>query len=816
MSSIQGLTQSEVHEHMREYGPNELETRKQTLFVFRVVKKALNPLILILLFSSLLSAALGQGIDAVIIGAILCISLFLDAYQEDRAENAAEQLAEKLHHRVRVIRDGQEQEILTRDVTIGDIICLQTGNIVPADARIVETENLSLNESILTGESFPREKSEGEEIFMGTHVLSGTCLASVVRIGEDTEIGKIHETISQEKPATDFEKGLRNFSLLLVRATIFFGLLLFIGRVWIDHQVIQSLMFVVAIAIGFAPELLPMILTINLTKGALRLSKKGVIVKFLPAIENLGSMDVLCTDKTGTLTQSEIAFEQALNLQGEVDKVVLQYATMNAALQSGYKNPLDEALLGVQKNLLEGVIKKGEVAYDFYRRRLSVIVEYQGRYLMITKGAVQSILDVCTNKEALKVDLEALGKEGLRTLGVAIKEIDPRETYSEADERDMTLVGVLTFSDPIKPDIAKVVKQLQELHVGLKIITGDNALVAKSVCEKIGLSTKYVMTGEEVDSLSAEALRERVEEVSLFAHINPGAKLKIIQALKSRGHVVGYMGDGINDAPALKAADIGISVENGVDVAKESADLILLKKDLGVLRIGIYEGRKTFANIMKYILMGTSSTFGNMVSLSIGSLWLPFLPLLPAQILLNDLLYDASQLLLVKDNVDHYLVEKPYRWDIRFIRKFMVVFGGLSSLFDIMTFYILYQVFQASSALFQTGWFLESAVSQMVIIFSIRTAVVPFFRSRSSWPFIGGILSIILLVVVIPFSPLGPLLKFVHPPKIFLIGLLAIIVLYMIMTEIAKYFFYAHVRREQHERSMLRRPRVKKGLAMIG
>lgn len=487
-------------------------------------------------------------------------------------------------------------------------------------------------------------------------------------------------------------------------------------------------MFVVAIAIGFAPELLPMILTINLSKGALKLSKKGVIVKFLPAIENLGSMDILCTDKTGTLTQGEITFEHAFDNHGRESQDVLEKALWNSYFQSGYKNPLDEAILGQQERVFDGIVKKGEVAYDFYRRRLSVVIEKEGKTFMITKGAVQSVLALCHNREAVTVDFDAWGQKGLRTLGVAVKEIEHKERYSEQDEQDMEYIGTLTFSDPIKPGIETIVKELANLQVGLKIITGDNEMVARSVCEKIGIKSQLVMTGEEIDRLSVEKLAERVEGVTVFAHSNPRAKLKIINALKLRGHIVGYIGDGINDAPALKTADIGISVENGVDVAKESADLILLKKDLEALRVGIVEGRKTFANIMKYVLMGTSSTFGNMVSLSIGSLWLPFLPMLPAQILLNDLLYDMSQIFLVRDNVDHYLTKKPYHWDMGFIKKFMLVFGGLSSFFDLVTFYILYQIFQASSSLFQTGWFLESAVSQMIIIFSIRTAKYPFLR----------------------------------------------------------------------------------------
>ena len=487
-------------------------------------------------------------------------------------------------------------------------------------------------------------------------------------------------------------------------------------------------MFVVAIAIGFAPELLPMILTINLSKGALKLSKKGVIVKFLPAIENLGSMDILCTDKTGTLTQGEITFEHAFDNHGRESQDVLEKALWNSYFQSGYKNPLDEAILGQQERVFDGIVKKGEVAYDFYRRRLSVVIEKEGKTFMITKGAVQSVLALCHNREAVTVDFDAWGQKGLRTLGVAVKEIEHKERYSEQDEQDMEYIGTLTFSDPIKPGIETIVKELANLQVGLKIITGDNEMVARSVCEKIGIKSQLVMTGEEIDRLSVEKLAERVEGVTVFAHSNPRAKLKIINALKLRGHIVGYIGDGINDAPALKTADIGISVENGVDVAKESADLILLKKDLEALRVGIVEGRKTFANIMKYVLMGTSSTFGNMVSLSIGSLWLPFLPMLPAQILLNDLLYDMSQIFLVRDNVDHYLTKKPYHWDMGFIKTFMLVFGGLSSFFDLVTFYILYQIFQASSSLFQTGWFLESAVSQMIIIFSIRTAKYPFLR----------------------------------------------------------------------------------------
>lgn len=794
---IKGLTEEQAKENQLKYGWNEFQKKKKTLFIFKIFKKLFNPLILILLFSSILSAFLGEKVDSLIIVIILFISLFLDVYQERQAENAAEELEKKIIPQSTVIRNGKERKVPTREVTVGDIVVISAGNIIPADAKVIESDSLNIDEAALTGESFPKEKNSGDSLMMGSHVVSGFGKASVITIGGDTEFGKIHQSVSKQKPVTEFQKGLNNFSFLLVRTTIILGLALFVSNIWLGHDLILSLMFVLALTIGFAPELLPMILTINLSKGALKLAKGGVIVKFLPSIENLGSMDTLCTDKTGTLTEGSIALESAVDKDGAQDGEVLNYACLNSYFQSGYKNPMDDAILKKAGNFDSDYKKIDEIAYDFYRRRLSVILQKDGQTIMVTKGSVQSVLAQCLNKEEIKIDFEKINRAGLRTLGIAIKKVEDKKSYEVGDENDLIFIGALTFSDTLKKDIGKMVDKLSGSGVNLKIVTGDNELVAESICEKIGVLKPRILIQEEIEKMPEEKLLEVIDEISIFARINPETKLRIISALRKRGHVVGYLGDGINDASALKCADVGISVSNAVDVARESADLILLKKDLEILQTGIEEGRKTFANIMKYIFMGTSSTFGNMISLSLAAVILPFLPMLPVQVLLNDLLYDFSQILLVKDNVDPHLVQNPYRWNVGFIKKFMLVFGSASSVFDMVTFFILYKVLRASSGMFQTGWFLESALSQMFIIFSIRTTIVPFYKSKANSLFTLGILAIIGFVLFLPFSLFAAYLHLVKLPPIFFLLLVLIISAYVILTEILKYFFYRKIRPER-------------------
>jgi Mg2+-importing ATPase len=789
VNQYSGLTSAQVQTNQLKYGLNLLDKKKRLGFFVRLIKKISNPLLIILLFSSLLSFFLGQKTDFFIILIILLTSVILDIFQESQAEHAAEKLAQKISLVVRVFRDNQILNINTSQITVDDIILLSAGNIIPADCKLLEVQNLEVNQATLTGESFPVEKEVNDFILMGTSIVAGSAVAQVTAIGRSTQLGKISATLSRPRPKTDFEKGLNNFSLLLVKLTFVFAIVLFFINLLLGHPFISSLMFVLAIAIGFAPELLPMILTINLSKGSLRLSKHGVIVKFLPSIENFGSMDILCTDKTGTLTEGIMNIEASLNIFNQPDPEVLKFAYLNSFYQVGFHNPIDEAILKRKPVNLEKYQKVGEIAYNFYRRHSTVFLKQKKSCLLIAKGSSDSILPLCLNQRQIKFDLDKLNQQGFRTILVATKKLKLKNDYSESDETNLHCVGVLAFADPPKTDVLDTIKRLASLGVSLKILTGDSLLVTKNICQQIGLTIENTLTGSQIEKLSDEKLAQVVDQTTIFASLTPDQKLKIITALKQRGHVVGYLGDGINDAPSLKNADVGISVNNAIDVAKESADIILLRKDLHVLRLGIEEGRITFANIMKYILMGTSSTFGNMISLSLASIFLPFLPMLPVQLLLNDLLYDFSQMLLVKDRVDQIIINRPYQWSIQYIKKFMLVFGSVSSLFDLITFYILYGFLKSTPQVFQTGWFMESFFSQMLIIFSIRTTLIPFWKSKVSPIFALGILFITIIALSLPYSPFKTYLHFTTPPSIFLCLMFLIVVSYFILIEIIKYFF---------------------------
>lgn len=790
MDNYIGLTDNQVSQNQNKFGLNSFKKKKRFPIFFRLIKKIANPLLLILLFSSILSAFLGQTTDFFIILIILLISIFLDIYQESQAENAAAKLSQKISLTAQVIRSGRQVEISTREITIDDIVVLSTGNIIPADCRLLEAQNLEVNQAVLTGESFPVEKEKNDFLLMGTHIVSGRGIAKVTAIGFSTQFGKISSTLSRPRPQTEFEKGLNNFSFLLIRVTFIFAILLFLVNLFLGHPIISSLMFVLAIAIGFAPELLPMILTINLSKGSLRLSKKDVIVKFLPSIENFGSMDILCTDKTGTLTEGVVTLKSCVSLLGKEDQSVFQKAFLNSFYQNSFKNPIDDAILS-KKKFSPKFEKIGEIAYNFFRRRSTVILKQDSKSaLLITKGSVDSVLPLCQNSSKIKVDYKYFNQQGYRTIVLASKKIVIKSKYSSKDEENLICLGFLIFADPPKFDSIKTVEKLKELGVDLKILTGDNLLVTQNICQQIGLTVNKTLTGPEIETMSDSDLKIIADQVTIFALLNPDQKLKVIAALKQSGHVVGYLGDGINDAPSLKGADVGISVNNAVDVAKESADIILLHKDLEVLHDGIKEGRTTFANIMKYIFMGTSSTFGNMISLSLASILLPFLPMLPVQLLLNDLLYDFSQILLVKDHVDQSIIKHPYHWNIKFIKKFMLIFGSISSIFDLITFYILFIVLKASPSLFQTGWFMESFLTQMMVIFSIRTAITPFWKSKTNSTFAIGIFTITVIALLIPFSSVGKYLHFISPPPIFLILMVILVIAYIALIETVKFHFY--------------------------
>lgn len=817
-TSLAGLPSEEAERRLRIYGYNELAKKKKRAAIIDFLSHFRSPLIIILMIAGLISGILGETINVAIIFSIIFISVILDYYQESKAEKAAEMLKEKVTTTATVLRDGAKQEVKLSEIVPGDVIYLSAGDITPADARVLTAKDLFLNQSSLTGESFPVEKTAGPIkskgtsitewnncLFMGTSVVSGTATAVVLKTGSFTEYGKIAKRLVEKEPETEFEKGLRGFGFLIMQATFLLVIFVFLINALYKRDILESLLFAVALAVGLTPELLPMILSVNLSKGALAMSRKGVIVKRLSAIENFGSMDVLCTDKTGTLTENKIKLVLHVDADGNNDEKVLLYSFLNSFYQTGLKSPLDEAILGYKDVDVKGYQKMDEVPFDFVRRRVSVVVEYERQRFLIAKGAPEEISKVCSYYElsGIVADLTEeihkkieqkyydLSSEGFRVLGVAYKKLKEEKTvYSVNDENDMVFLGFVAFLDPPKETAQESIRLLNKAGIELKILTGDNELVARKTCEHLGFEVKGVVIGSEIAQMHDDALARIVEEANIFARVTPAQKDRIINALKNNGHVVGFMGDGINDAPSLKTADVGISVNNAVDVAKESSDIILLRNDLTVLEEGVLEGRKTFGNTMKYVMMSVSSNFGNMFSVAGASLFLPFLPMLPIQILLNNLLYDLSQSAITTDNVDEEYVEKPKRWDIHFIRNFMIFLGPVSSIFDFLTFFIMLLAFRAAEPLFQTAWFIESLCTQTLVIFVIRTKRTPFYKSKPSKLLLLSSMGIVGFALVMPFTPIGELFHFVTPPLTFIAVLAGIIGAYLLLAETVKEWFY--------------------------
>ncbi|MEM3459241.1 MAG: magnesium-translocating P-type ATPase [Candidatus Bathyarchaeia archaeon] len=817
-TSMSGLSSEEVEERLRTYGYNELAKRKKRTAIINFLSHFRSPLIIILLIAGLIAGFLGEIINVAIIFSIVFVSVILDFYQESKAEKAAEALKEKVTTTATVLRDGAKQEVRLSEIVPGDIIYLSAGDIVPADARVIAAKDLFLNQSALTGESFPVEKTStpikakgtaptewNNCLFMGTSVVSGTATTVVLKTGSHTEYGKIAKRLVEKEPETEFERGIKGFGFLIMQVTFLLVMFVFFINALYKRDVLESLLFAVALAVGLTPELLPMIITVNLSKGALAMSKKGVIVKRLAAIENFGSMNVLCTDKTGTLTENKIKLVLHVDMEGNDDEKVLLYSFLNSYHQTGLKSPLDEAILGYKDIDVKDYQKIDEVPFDFIRRRVSVVVEYEKQRYFIAKGAPEEIIKVCsycehggmisdlTDEFRRKIDQKYydLSVEGFRVLAVSYKKLkEEKPVYSVNDESDMVFLGFVAFLDPPKETARESLQLLSKAGVELKILTGDNELVTRKACAHLDFEIKGVVLGSEIAQMHDDALSRVVEEANVFARVTPAQKDRIINALKNNGHVVGFLGDGINDAPSMKTADIGISVNNAVDVAKESADIILLQNDLRILDEGVLEGRKTFGNTMKYVMMGVSSNFGNMFSVAGASLFLPFLPMLPIQILLNNLLYDFSQSTITTDNVDPEYVEKPKRWDISFIRRFMIFLGPVSSIFDFLTFFIMLLVFNATEPLFQTAWFLESLCTQTFVIFVIRTRRTPFYKSKPSRLLLLSSLSIVGFALILPFTPLGELFHFVQPPFTFFLVLAALIGAYLVLTETVKKWFY--------------------------
>jgi P-type Mg2+ transporter len=822
-SSPKGLSSAEAHNRLIKFGPNELAAHKKAAPLILLLGQFKSPLVLILVFAAIISFVTGEWIDATIILLIIIASAFLGFYQEFRAGNAVEKLRRRVSLKVNLLRDGKSQSIPVEEVVPGDIVLLSAGSIIPADGVLIQADDFFMNQAILTGETFPVEKQVGEVaetasladrlncVFMGTNVSSGSARALICETGKGTAFGQIAEKLNLRPPETDFERGIRQFGGMLTKLMLVLVLVAFAINVFQHKPVIDSLLFAVALAVGVTPELLPAIISITLSKGAQSMAKKGVIVRQLSAIENFGSMDVLCTDKTGTLTLGVVSLDGALDPNGKPSDLVLQYAYLNSHFQTGLANPLDQAILHQKQPKVGSFVKKEEIPYDFIRKRLSIAVQdithKKPTYTLITKGALDKVLEASTHiqedgkailldkkhQKELQTKFADWSEQGFRVLGVAIKEVAPRQEYQAVEECDMTFIGVLLFFDPPKPDVNKTITDLHKLGITLKIITGDNHRVALHVAQATGMKVAGVLTGAELNSMSDEALWRQVNKVNLFSEVDPNQKERIISALRKTGHVVGYMGDGINDAPALHTADVGITVENAVDVAKEAADFVLLEQDLDVLRLGIEQGRQTFANTLKYVYTTTSANFGNMFSMAGVSLFLPFLPMLPKQILLNNFMSDFPAMTIATDNVDPEMVDKPRRWDVNYIRNFMIVFGLISSAFDFITFGTLLLLLKASEDQFRTGWFIESLFTELFIMLVVRTRR-PLFKSKPGrWLWMSSLL-VGIAALVMPYLPgVSLLFSFVPLPALMMTLLLSITILYVIVNEVAKQIFYRKV-----------------------
>ena len=809
-TEFSGLTRNQAEESLRRFGPNEPATTRAYSVAADIWHAVANPLILILLIAAAVSGYLSETVDAMLISTIVVLSTLIDVAQSYRSQTAIDKLRAQISPTATVLRDGTWSELRRRDVVPGDVIRLSAGDLVPADARLIQERDLYVQQAALTGESLPVEKqvtdvptSTNAEarnmVFVGTSVVSGTAVAEVVATGERTAFGNIAARLGQRREETAFDAGLRQFSHFLARTVFFLVLFVVVTCAARHRDPLQSLLFAVALAVGLTPEFLPMITSVTLSKGAVAMAKKKVIVKHLSSIENLGSLDILCSDKTGTLTTGTMSLHDCLDPFGNPSQRPLQLAYVNSKFETGIRSPLDEVILRQQAIDVNDYTKCDEIPFDFERRRLSVVVSRGLKRTLITKGAPEGILPLLYGYEidgqivavseedsrSAQSTIDKLAGQGFRCLAVAYAEVPLRDSYSIADERNLILAGVLSFSDEPLADAAEAIASLQRDGVDMKVISGDNARVTGHVCAEVGVGLGRIVTGDALEKMTDPALQHASEASHVFARISPAQKNRILLALKHNGHAVGFMGDGINDAPSLHAADVGISVSTAVDVAREAADVILTQPGLRVLHDGILEGRKAFGNVMKFLLMETSSNFGNVFSMAGASLFLPFLPMLPTQILLNNFLYDLAQLSIPTDNVDETYLEKPQRWNIGLIRNFMLYVGPISSIFDFLTFFVLLYIFHANESQFHTGWFVESLATQTLVLLVIRTAKNP-FRSRPSGPLIASCIGTVTVGVFLPFSPLAGMLGFTPLPRAFFAFLGSATVAYLAIVELAK------------------------------
>ena len=770
-----------------------------------------NPLALLLVFALTLSSLLGEFRESAIIFGILFISSLLSFIQERKANKAAEKLRTLLRTKTRVKRNNKVLEIPVDEVVSGDIVMIEAGDIIPADSLIIEMRDLYVNEAVLTGESFPSEKKIGlltpetplnqlkNSVFKGTSVISGVATIVAVKTGLETELGKIESELSIMNEETAFEKGIRHFGYMLMRVALLLAGVIIIINLWAGKNPLDSVLFALALSVGLAPEMLPAIVTITLSAGAKRLSEKKVIVKKLSSIQNLGAIDVLCSDKTGTLTEGEVKVHSFLTIDEEYDELLQRYAYLNAFFESGYPNPMDKAIREQSKMDISSYSKFDEVPYDFVRKRLSIVVAHDTKHTMITKGALKNVIEVCKqirlkDGRFLPIEnytgkinklFEKYSSKGFRVIGIGYRDVTNDPIITKEDETDIIFAGFILLFDPPKKDIAQVINQLKEKNIALKVITGDNTLIAENIAAQIGVPSHRIISGSELHSLSDDAIVSRVDDIDIFSETEPSQKERIVRALQRKGHIVGYIGDGINDAPALKTADVGISVNNAVDVAKESADMILVEKELGVMSEGITEGRKTYLNTLKYIFITVSANFGNMFSMAGASLLLPFLPLLPSQILLTNFLTDIPALSIASDKVDEEMLQKPRKWDIKLIRKFMIVFGLESSVFDFVYFATLLTIFHASAETFRTGWFVGSVITEILVLLVIRTRR-PFTKSKTGKLLLTSSLLVIVTVLVIPYIPIFRPLGFVPPSLNLMLTICIIAILYALFGELTK------------------------------
>jgi P-type Mg2+ transporter len=811
-TSAGGLTSDEARDRLAASGPNEPAAPPRTDTVKTIILLLANPLVLILLIAAAVSAFLGEVVSAAIIVGIVIVGGAVNFFQSFRSQRALDRLRRGVASTATVLRDGQWQEVPRRELVPGDIIRLSAGDVVPADARLLQAKDLHVQQAALTGESMPVEKESREPsepptqpasrcnaVLMGTSVVSGTATAVVEVTGRATAFGDIAARLAARPPESEFERGTRRFSFFIMQTVVFLVLFVFLVSIALRHDALQTLLFVVALAVGLTPEFLPMIIAVTLAQGAVHMARQKVIVKHLAAMQNFGSMDILCSDKTGTLTSGSMALEQKLDPFGQPSDQPFVLAYLNSFHETGIKSPLDAAILQNGHPDIQAYHKLDEIPFDFERRKLSVVVEKAGQRLMTTKGSPQEVLSVCSTYELAgqsqaldetaltrcNATYQQLNAQGHRVLAVGYRTVPQQDAYRAADEHHLTLAGFLSFSDPPLDDAAEAIANLAGDGVQVKVITGDNELVARHVCQQVGLDVSRVVLGDDIDRMTDSALGHVAEQATVFARVSPGQKNRIVLALKHRGHVVGFLGDGINDAPSLHAADVGISVAGAADVAKDAAEIILLEHSLRVLHSGILDGRKAFGNVMKYLLMGTSSNFGNMFSMAAASLFLPFLPMLPVQVLLNNFFYDLAQVTIPTDNVDPSFIHKPRRWDISLIRDFMLFIGPISSLFDFLTFAALLTWFRGSEAHFHTGWFVESLVTQTLVLFIIRTAGNP-LQSRPSVTLTATVVTVVLIGAILPQTPLATSLGFTPMPAMFYVFVIGVTAAYLALVEIVK------------------------------